>query len=160
MVSLYLTGQRSFDDINITNSELSTIYGSLRTYINLKKADCACCAEACDKYLTEAGETGTVNSAEETLRKAVNKVSGLFIPTCRIQLFQQTHSASAKLLADERDRKRGISPADEMLNGLNKQNEKLLVEDKRTKFIFPVDKYNHRTGTSHLWRIVKGQSGK
>ena len=55
------------------NSELSTIDGSRRTYINFKKADWARYAEACDKYLAEAGETRTVEQAEKTFRKAVNK---------------------------------------------------------------------------------------
>ena len=38
------------------NSELSTIEGTRRAYINFKKADWARYAEACDKYLAEAGE--------------------------------------------------------------------------------------------------------
>ena len=80
------------------NSELSTIDGPRRTYINFKKADWACYAEACDKYLAEAGKTRTVEQAEKTFRKAVNKVSGLFIPAGRIQHFQPTLPASAKSL--------------------------------------------------------------
>ena len=39
------------------NTELSTIDGPRRTYINFKKADWARYAETCDKNLTEAGET-------------------------------------------------------------------------------------------------------
>ena len=46
------------------NFELSTIDGPRRTYINFKKADWARYAEACDKYLAEAGETRTVEQAE------------------------------------------------------------------------------------------------
>ena len=65
------------------NSELSTIDGSRRTYINFKKADWARYADACDEYLAEAGETRTVEQAEKTSRKAVNKASGLFIPAGR-----------------------------------------------------------------------------
>ena len=38
------------------NSELSTIDGPRRTYINFKNADWASYAEAWDKYLAEAGE--------------------------------------------------------------------------------------------------------
>ena len=81
------------------NSELSTIDGPRRTNINFKKADWARCAEECEKYFAEAGETRTVEQAEKTFRKAVNKASGL------IQHFQPTLPASAKSLADERDRK-------------------------------------------------------
>ena len=103
------------------NSELSTIDVPRRTYINFKKADWARYAEAFDKFLAEAGETRTVEQAEKTFRKAVNKASGLFIPAGRIQLFQPTLPASAKSLADERDRKRGLIPADETHNDLNKQ---------------------------------------
>ena len=49
------------------------IDGPRRTYINFKKADWARYAEACDKYLAEAGETRTAEQAEKTFRKAVNK---------------------------------------------------------------------------------------
>ena len=112
------------------NSELSTIDGPRRTYINFKKADRARYAEACDKYLAESGETRTVEQAEKTFRKAVNKTSGLFLPAGRIQHFQPTLPASAKSLADERDRKRGLILTDGTLNDLNKQIQKLVVEDK------------------------------
>ena len=88
------------------NSELSTIDGPRRAYINFKKADWARYAEACDKYLAEAGEPRTVEQTEKTFRKAVNKASGLFIPAGRNQHFQPTLPASSKSLADERDRKR------------------------------------------------------
>ena len=50
------------------NSELSTIDGRRRTYINIKKVDWARYAEACDKYLAETGETNTVDEAEKTFR--------------------------------------------------------------------------------------------
>ena len=53
------------------NSELSTIDGPRRTYINFKKVNWARYAEACDKYLAEAGEPKTVDQAEKTFRKAV-----------------------------------------------------------------------------------------
>ena len=43
-----------------TNSELSTIDGSRRTFINYNKADWARYAQACNKYLAEAGDTRTV----------------------------------------------------------------------------------------------------
>ena len=76
------------------------------------------------------------------------------------QHFQPTLPASAKSLAVERDRKRGLSSADETLNDLNKQIKKLVVEDKRKKWQSAVDKCDHRTGISHLWRLVKGLSGK
>ena len=142
------------------NSEISTIDGPRRTYINFNKADWARYAEACDKYLAEAGETRTVEQAEKTIRKAVNKASDIFIPAGRIQHVQSTLPASAKLLADERDRKRVLNPADETLNDLSKQIQKLVVEDKRTKLHSAVDKCDHRTGISHLWRLVKGLSGK
>ena len=89
----------------IINSELSTIDGPRRTYINFKKADLARYAEACDKFLAEAGETRPIEQAEKTFRKAVNKASGLFIPARSIQHFQPTLPASAKSLADERDQK-------------------------------------------------------
>ena len=105
------------------NSKQSTIDGPRRTYIKFKKADWARYTEACDKYLAEAGETRTVKQAEKTFRKAVNKASGLFIPADRIQHFQPTLPASAKSLADERDRKRGLNPAEETLNDLNKQTQ-------------------------------------
>ena len=65
--------------INI-NSELATIDGPQRTYINFKKADWTRIAEACDKYLAEGGEIRIVEQAEKTFRKAVNKASGFFIP--------------------------------------------------------------------------------
>ena len=140
------------------NSELSTIDGPLRTYINFKKLDWA--RYASDECLAETGETRTVEQAVKTLWKAVNKACDLFIPAGRIQHFQPTLPASAKSLADERDRKRGLNPTDETLNDLNKQIQKLMVEDKRTKWHSAVDKCDHRTGISHLWRLVKGLSGK
>ena len=142
------------------NSELSTIDGPQRTYINFKKADWARYTETCDKYLAESGERRTVEQTEKTFRKAVNKASGLFIPAGRIQHFQPTLSESAKSLADERDRKRGLNPADETLNDLYNQIQRLVVEDMRTKWQSAVDKYGHRTGISYLWWLVKGLSGK
>ena len=106
------------------NSELSTIDGPRRTYINFRKADWARCAETCDKYLAEAAETSTVEQAEKTVRKAVYKASGLFIPAGRIHHFQPTLSASAKSLADERDQMRRLNLADETLNDLKKHIKK------------------------------------
>ena len=91
--------------INI-KSELSTIIGPWRTYIKFKKVDWARYAEVCDKNIAVAGGTRTVEQAKKTFRKAVNKASGLFIPSGRIQHIQPTMPASAKLYADERDRKR------------------------------------------------------
>ena len=111
------------------NSDLSTIDGPRRTYINFKKADWARYAEACDKYLAEARETRTVEQTEKTFRKAVNIAIGLFIPAGRIQHFQPTLPASAKSLADVRDRIREQNLADETINDLNKQIQKLVVED-------------------------------
>ena len=142
------------------NSELSTIDGPRRTYINFKKADWARYAEACDKYLADSGETRTVEQAEKTFRKAVNKAIGLFIPAGRIQYFQPNLPASAKSLADEQDRKHGLNPADETLNDLDKLIQKLVVEDERTKWQSSVDECDQRTGKSYLWRLVNGLSGK
>ena len=144
-VSISLASDNLPIHINI-NSELSTIDGSRRTYINFKKANLARYAEACDEYLAEAGETRTVGHAEKTFRKAVNKASGLFIPAGRSRHFQPTLPASANSLADDRDRKRGLNPADETLNYLNKQIPKLVVDDKRTKWQSTVEKCDHRTG--------------
>ena len=119
------------------------------------KVDLARYAEAFEKYLAEAGATRTVEQVEKTLRKAVNNACGLFIPAGRIRHFQPTLPASAKSLAKERDRKRGLNHADESLNDLNKHIKKLVVEDKRTKLLSAVDKCDYRTGISHLWRNVK-----
>ena len=141
-------------------TELSTIDEPRRIYINFKKADWARYAVFCDKYLAETGEKRTVEQAEKTFWKAVNKATGLFIPAVRIQHFQPTLPASSKSLADERYRKRGLNPADKTLNDLNKQIQKLVVEDKRTKWQSAVDKCDHRTGISHPWRLVNGLSGK
>ena len=90
----------------------------------------------------------------------MNKASGFFIATGHIQHFQPTLLASAKSLADERDQKCGLNPANETLNYLNKQIQKLVVEDKRTKWQSAIDKCDHRTGKSHLWRLFEGLSDK
>ena len=90
----------------------------------------------------------------------MNKASGLFIPAGRIQHLQPTLPASATSLADERDRKRGLNTADETLIDLNKQIQKLVLDDKRTKWQSAFDKCDHRTGISHIWRLAKGLSGK
>ena len=68
--------------------------------------------------------------------------------------FQPTLPASAKSLDDEQDRKRGLNPVDETLNDLNKQIKKLVVEDKRINLQCAVNKCDHRTGISHLWRLI------
>ena len=90
----------------LISSELSMIDGPLQDDISFKKADWACYADACNKYLAEAGEARTVKQAEKTFKKAVNKASGLFIPAGRILQYQPTLPASAKSLADEVDRVR------------------------------------------------------
>ena len=90
----------------------------------------------------------------------MNNASGLFILAVHIQHFQPTLPASAKSLTDERDQQGGLSPADETLIDLHKQIKKLVVEDKLTKWQSAVDKCDHRTGISHLWRLAKGLSGK
>ena len=92
------------------------------------------------KYLAVVGERRTVEQAEKTFRKAVNKDSGLFIPAGRIQHFQPTLPASANSLTVERDRKRGLNHSDETHNNLNKLIKKLLVEDERAKWQYAVDK--------------------
>ena len=142
------------------NSELSSIDGPRRTYINFKKAEWARYFEACDKYLAEAGQPRTVEQAEKAFCKAVNRASGLFIQVGRILHFQPTVPALAKSLADEWDRKCGLNPADDTLYDLNKQIKKLVVEDMRTKWQSAVDKCDHLTGTSHLWRLAMGLIGK
>ena len=90
----------------------------------------------------------------------MNKASGLFIPAGRIQHFQQTLPASVKSLSDERGRKRGLNPTNETFNDLNKQTQKLVVEDMRTKWHSAVDKCDRRTGISHQWRLVMGIGSK
>ena len=85
------------------NSELSTIDGPWRTYINVKKADWARYAEACVKVFAEAGETRAVEQAEKTFWKAVNKASGLLITVDRIRHFQPILPASAKSLVEGAD---------------------------------------------------------
>ena len=131
-VSTSLASDR-FPIIITANSELSTIDGPRRTCINFKKADWARYAEVCDKYLAEAGETRTVEQAKKTIRKAVNKASGLFIPAGNFQQFHSTMPASATSFPDERDRKRGINPTDETLNDLNKQIQKTGGERQANK---------------------------
>ena len=113
------------------NSELSTIDGLRRTYIIFKNVDWARYAEVCDEYLAEVGETRTVEQADKTFRKTVNKTSGLFIPADCTRHLQITLPASAKSFADERDRKRRLNPADGTLNDLYKQILRQVVEDKR-----------------------------
>ena len=124
--------------------QLSMINWSQRTYINFKKADRARCAEC--------GETRTVEQTGKTFWKAVSMARGLFIPAGCIRHFQKTLPASAKSLSDERDRRHRLNPADEMLNDINKQIKKLVVEDKQIKWQSAVDKCYHRTGLLHLWR--------
>ena len=50
--------------------------------------------------------------------------------------------------------------ANETLNDLNKQIKKLVVEDKRTKWQFAVDKCDHRSDISQIWRLDKGLTTK
>ena len=116
-------------------------------------------AEASDEYLAEASETRTVEPSEKTFRKAMIKASGLNIPPSRIQHFQPSLPASAKSLSDERGRCRGLYPADESLNDLNKLILNLMLEDKRTKCQSAVDNCIHRADISHPWRPVKGLRG-
>ena len=88
------------------------------------------------------------------------KASDLFTLTGRIQHIQPTKPASAKSLADERDRIRGLCSIDGRHNDLNKQFQNLVVEGKRTKWHSSVDKCDHLAGISHLWRHAKGLSSK
>ena len=58
---VFISLARNHSPILITiNSELSTIDGPQRIYINFKKSVWIRYAEACDEYLAEAGETRTV----------------------------------------------------------------------------------------------------
>ena len=86
--------------------------------------------------------------------------SDLFTLTGRIQHIQPTQPASAKSLADERDRKRALCSIDERHNDLNKQFQNLVVEGKRIKWHSSVDKCDHLAGISHLCRLAKGLSSK
>ena len=79
------------------NSDLSTIDRPQRTYINFKKGNRACYAEACDEYLAKTGEARPVEQAEKPFWKAVNKASGLIIPAGRIRRFQPTLPASSEI---------------------------------------------------------------
>ena len=102
------------------NFELSTIDGPRRAYINFKKSAWARYAVASDEYLAEAGETRSVEQAEKTFSKAVNKASGVFISTGRVRDFQPALQASAKSIVDKKNRKGRLNPADETLNDLSK----------------------------------------
>ena len=68
--------------------------------------------------------------------------------------------ASATSLANELNRKRRLNPADEALNDLSKQIQKLVVENKLTTWHSVVVKCDHRTGLSNLCLLVKGLCGK
>ena len=94
------------------NSELSTIDGPRRTYINFMTVDWARYAGACEEYLSEAGDTRTVKQSKKTFRKAVKKASGIFIAAGRIRHFQPTLQASALSFADERGRECRLNPAE------------------------------------------------
>ena len=92
--------------------------------------------------------------------KAVKKDSSRFILAGPIRQFQPTLPASAKLLADERYRKRRQNLTDETLNDPHKLIHILLMNDKRAKLQFAVGKCDRRTSISYLWRLIKGLSGK
>ena len=67
LLSYSVTTTKASDHLSIlitTNSDISTINGLRRTYINFKKADRACYAEPRDEYLAVAGETRTFEQAE------------------------------------------------------------------------------------------------
>ena len=91
-------------------------------------------------------------------KQRIRRVASLFQST-RIRHFQPNLPASAKSHADKRERNRRLNLTDETLNDLNKQIEKLVLEDKRTKWQSAVDKFIHRTNISHLWQLVQDQSG-
>ena len=82
------------------NSDLPTIDLPRRTDINFKITDWKRYTEASDKNVAVAGETRSVEQAEKTFRKAVNKASGLFIPAGIIQHIQTTcwHQPSRSLM--------------------------------------------------------------
>ena len=110
------------DHLPITiNSKLSTIDGPQRTYINFKKADWARCAEACNKYLAEAGETRTVEQAEKTFRKAVNKASGPIHSSWLHSTLPANPAGISQIFADEQHRKRRLNP--ETLNDKTKMSK-------------------------------------
>ena len=88
----------------------------------------------------------------------MNKASDLFIPAGRIQHFQPTLPASAKSLADERDKKRRLNPANKILS--KQTDPKTGGGRQANQMAIRVDKCDHRTGISHLWRLVQGLSGK
>ena len=78
-------------------SEHSLIDWPRRTNIIFEKAILALMpADACNEYLAEAGEERTVEIAEKTFRKAVDKACALFIPAGRIRHFHPTLKASTK----------------------------------------------------------------
>ena len=65
------------------NSELSTIDGPRRTYINFKKANWARYAETCYKYLTEAGKTRTVKKLHNAPNKGVRFADKTYQDDCQ-----------------------------------------------------------------------------
>ena len=125
------------------NYEQFTIDGLSCTCINFKQADWAVHADTSEKYLADASETRTVEQAEKTFMKAMSKARSLLIPADRIPHFKPILPASAKSLADERERIHGLNPADVTLTDITKLIKKLVMEDKRTKLQSTVDKYDH-----------------
>ena len=133
------------------NSELSTIDGPRRTYINFKKVDWACHAEACDKYLAEAGEARSVEQAEKTFRKTVNKAMASSFRSTAFNTSNQPCRHQQNLSRWTRPKMWTKSCRRNAQRSKQTDPKKLVVEDKRTKWQSAVDKCDHRTGISHLF---------
>ena len=131
-----------------------------RTYINLKKADWTGYRQEIERKLSSRHLPTDCQKDEKLFRATLLKAASHHIPTGRRKLYTQQVPAEILAMMEERDDLRKQDPASPRLSTMNDEITKATSDNKRRQWREFVERIDHRTDSTKLWRTIKGIDGK
>ena len=123
------------------------------TYINFNKADWPKFKDYTEKIFSSARAVTDVHKAEKFFRKTIQDGASKFIPAGRIPRTFNSIPTEAARLIDERDNIRQQNPADNRINDLNVNINKLIKDHRKDKWEEQLSKC--QAGSKKLWNTIK-----
>ena len=127
-----------------------------RTYINLKKVDWTGYRQEIERKLSSRHLTTDCQKDEKLFRATLLKADSHHIPTGRGKLYTQQVPAEILAMMEERDDLHKQDPASPRLSTMNDEITKATSDHKRRQWREFVERIDHRTDSTKLWRTIKG----
>ena len=131
-----------------------------RTYINLKKVDWTGYRQEIERKLSFRHLPTDCQKDEKLFRATLFKADSHHIPTGRGKLYTQQVPAEILAMMEERDDLHKQDPASPRLSTMNDEITKATSDHKRRQWREFVERIDHRTDSTKLWRTIKGIYGK